>query len=144
MTPSKKDVDPGTSRHLAGFRPMYVVQPLGCSPFPFPAIQQISGAPTGRRIRGGFYPGWRSAPTEPRLPWAILGCPFGAPNGLNPREKLEILPKTAFFKRILFLKVPNQGQPYRKNQNHLMNCAAETSRFILSTIYYKASYLFAP
>jgi hypothetical protein len=102
-------VQKGASWHLAGFCPTYVVQPLGCSPLPlpfsfplpFPAIQQISGAPTGRRIRGGgFYPGLRSAPTEPRLPWAILGCPFGAPNGQILKKKLKFRQKNCVFHAI--------------------------------------------
>jgi hypothetical protein len=65
---------------------------------------------------------------RPRLPWAVLGCPFGAPSGLNFREELEFLPKTAFFRKILLLWVTYQSW---QNQNHLMNLAAETSRFVL-------------
>ncbi|MDD3696194.1 MAG: hypothetical protein PHG44_09550, partial [Lentisphaeria bacterium] len=38
-----------------------------------------------------------------------LGCPFGAPNGLNRREKLDFLPKTAFFRRILLLWLTKSG-----------------------------------
>ena len=42
----------------AGFsRRMFVVHVLACSPFPFPAVQRICGAPTGHRIRGAFTQG---------------------------------------------------------------------------------------
>ena len=93
-----------------------------------PLVAPLQGAGFG----GGFYPGWRSAPAEPRLPWAVLGCrcPFGAPNGLNRREKLEFLPKKCVFQEIFLLWLTIQGQYCWQNQNHLMNLTAETSRFV--------------
>jgi hypothetical protein len=51
----------------------------------------------GAAFGGGFYPGWRSAPTEPRLPWAVLGCPFGAPNGQIPKKKLKFQQEICIF-----------------------------------------------
>ncbi|MDY0177320.1 MAG: hypothetical protein RBT25_10580 [Lentisphaeria bacterium] len=61
-----------------------------------PLVAPLQGAGYG----GGLYPGWRLAPAEPRLPWAILGCPFGAPNGQIFKEKLKFQQEICAFHAI--------------------------------------------
>jgi hypothetical protein len=49
----------------------------------------------------------------------------------DSQEKIEISAGSLrFFTRILLLWLPGQGQYYWQNQNHRMNYAAETNRFI--------------
>jgi len=59
-------------------------------------------------------------------------------------EKIKISTKKCVFQEIFLLWLTSQGQYCWQNQNHLMNCAAEMSRFTLSTIHHKTAYLLAP
>ena len=76
---------------------MYVVQPLGCSPFPLPAIHRVCGAPTGRRIRGGAFTQGKLGSCGASLTLGYIRLPLRGTKWTDSQEKIEVSAKKLRF-----------------------------------------------